>query len=568
MKKIIFALLLSVTTGAYAQKITIKTASGQTMEISCDGIVPAEIHVEGEKVTFKMNNAEVATEIQPQTSSNAADSTAVAEAKADSVNTDEVVAEASDSLLNKSELVEGNSPSLIGSLANGLAEELSPEYKAFNESHENDKPEEALTNLAKGLVGKDNYETLSFFGTLFSGLRFTKDSTFVATYEQRKPKPAWRAYNTVVLSGSFGRNIEGISDAAAEKVSEADYGDDTSNEHKFGGGIELSRVYLKGTEENGKWKPNPLGLALSWGGLVDYSYEKDMGSYFSIMAKAGVQIGHEIAIGVDGLLGGGVTPYNSFYTNGMNHSMVNKSAFCFKYGVKLWGSLNFFKDVYTVIEAQYIRSIKPSSAINDIPKGWEMIVEDFDPSSWSIRLGVGYKFGTPEQLESDKRLRASFGTGYQFAGSQTGMLLAAEIEHLTQVSHSTTLSYGLSVEELFDQKERYASILLSGGFKVQQPDSKWFWGTKLYGGIGDYAVGFTGTVDDFDLNNTAKKLCAKVALQLNGGFKIGRLSEIFGACRLGYHFGKPINVDGLDDVSYINRSGFEADARAGYRFTF
>ena len=50
-------LLLSVMTIASAQKMTIKTASGQTVEISCDGMQPAEIQVEGDKVTFKMNKA-------------------------------------------------------------------------------------------------------------------------------------------------------------------------------------------------------------------------------------------------------------------------------------------------------------------------------------------------------------------------------------------------------------------------------------------------------------------------------------------------------------------------------
>ena len=267
MKKIItLMLLLSATMIASAQKMTIKTANGQTVEISCaGGMVPAEVQVDGNKVTFKMNNAKPTMKIDSAKVTNKA-------SKKDTVN-----------LVNDQQ-------TFAGMLANGLAEELSPEYKAFNEAHANDNPKDVLNNLAKGVIGEEGVKTVNFFSTLFSGLRFTKDTTFVAKYEQRKPKPAWRHYDVLELSGSFGRNIEGVSDAMAEKVSEADYGDDTENEHKFGGGIKYSRVYLKGTETDGKWKPNSLGFGWSWGGLVSYSYEQDMGSYFNTMGKIGVQI--------------------------------------------------------------------------------------------------------------------------------------------------------------------------------------------------------------------------------------------------------------------------------------
>ena len=595
MKKIItLTFLLSATMIASAQKMTIKTASGQVVEISCDGMMPAEVQVEGDKVTFKMNNtaeaateapkAEVAENVKPEADGSAettdASKAEVADEQTEKVEVTEAVTPAETAEENTAEttdstkaevaesLVSGNTPSLWGSLANGLAEELSPEYKAFNEEHANDNPQEVMTNLAKGLVGEEGVETVNFFSTLFSGLRFTKDTTFVPTYEQRKPKPAWRHYDVLELSGSFGRNIEGISDAMAEKVDEKDYGDDTENENKFGGGIKYSRVYLKGSEIDGKWQPNKLGFAWSWGGLLDYSYEKDMGSHISAMGKVGVQIGHDIVIGIDGLLGGGVTPYNTFYTNGVNHSLLKKSAFCLKYGVQLWGSLNFTKDTYTAIYGRYIRSAKPSSAVENLPKGWEMIVEDFDPSSWGVGLAVGYKFGAPQELSTDKRLQSSFSTGYQFIGKQKGMLITSEIERLTKVSHSTSLNYGLSVEQLFDHKERFSSVLLSAGFKVNQPENPWFWGAKLYGGIGDYTVTFSGDAEDASMANASKKLCGKAALQLSGGFKLGKLSELFAACRFGGHIGKSIKLEGLNDSEYGNLNGFEADTCLGYRYTF
>lgn len=580
MKKIItLILLLSATIAVSAQKMTIKTASGQVVEISCDGMMPAEVQVEGDKVTFKMNkNAEAAIEapkaevvenVKPEADEQT-EKAEVTEAVTPAETAEENTAETTDSSKVET-LVSGNTPSLWGSLANGLAEELSPEYKAFNEEHANDNPKEVLTNLAKGVIGEKGVETVNFFSTLFSGLRFTKDTTFVPTYEQRKPKPAWRHYDLIELSGSFGRNINSISDAIADKVDEKDYGDDTKNEHKFGGGIKYSRVYLKGTETDGKWKPNKFGFAWSWGGLLNYSYEKDMGSYISAMGKVGVQIGHDIVIGIDGFLGGGVTPYNTFYTNGINHSLLKKSAFCLKYGVQLWGSLNFTRDTYTAIYGRYIRSAKTSSAVANLPKDWEMIVEDFDPSSWSVGLAVGYKFGAPQELSTDKRLQATLNTGYQFIGKQKGMLIAAELERLTKVSHSTSLNYGLSVEQLFGQNgdsNRYTSVLLSAGFKVNQPENRWFWGAKLYGGVGDYNVSFVGSTAGKEMVSSSKKLCAKAALQLGGGFKLGKLSEIFAACRFGGHIGKSISLQGVDDSVCKNLKGFEADARVGYRYTF
>mgnify|MGYP007069846192 CR=1 FL=1 len=568
--------------------MTIKTANGQTVEISCDGMMPAEVQVEGDKVTFKMNKAEAVAETPKVEAAEVAEPITEAPAEVaevaeendsadtfveiDSVEVDSVDVATTDSLCSDSIADVEQQQSLAGIIANGLMEELSPEYKAFNEEHANDNPQEVLTNLANNLLGEEAVENIGFFSSMFSGLRFTKDSTFVATYEQRKPKPSWQKYTTVVLFGSFGKNIEGVSEALAQKVSEEDYGDDTENEHKFGGGGEVSCHYIKGSFIDGKWQPNPMGFGWSWGGLIDFSYEKNMGAYFSTMGKVGVQIGNDITFGLDALFGAGITPYNSFYTNGFNHGMLNKSAFCLKYGLQLWGSFNFSKNTYTIIYGRYIYSLSPGTALSNLPKDWELVVEDFDPSSWTIGLAVGYKFGAPQDLSTDKRLLGTFSTGYQFAGKKKGTIIAGELERLTRVSHSTWLTYGLSIEQLYGKKEdesdRYLSVLFSAGFKVNQPDKPWFWGAKAYLGAGDCAVGLGGDVDELSLSNTSKKLCAKTALQISGGIKLGKLSEIFGSCRLGFHFGKAIAVEGIENVKYSNLNGFEADARVGYRYTF
>lgn len=559
-------LLLSVMTIASAQKMTIKTASGQTVEIFCDGMQPAEILVEGDKVTFKMNKAEAVAPVEAEVA-DTPQAEVVEAPQAETAVAENLADEAPADSIDYGNIT-------LGTIANAVVEEYSAENAGFNKEYANDTvpdKSELVRNAATQLVGKDAVEKVDFFGSLFKNMRFTKDTTFIATYEKRKPRPLWRTYDIIELSGNLGKDIRNASaDAMAEEINEADYGDDGQNEQKYGGGFKYSHVYIKGKlDENGVWRPNPLGFAWSWGGLIAYSYEKDMGSSFSALGKVGVQIGTDITFGVDALAGCGIAPYGMFLTNEINHTFIQRSAFCMKYGIQLWGSLNFSKDTYTAFFGRYIYSQRPGSG-TDMPRGWEKVFEDFDPSSWTVGLAVGYKFGSPELLSYDKRLQFSTNVGYNFIG-QKGMTISSEIENLTKVSHSTTLSYGLAIEELFsnnENKDKFTSVLLSGGFKVQQPFNKWFWGAKLYAGVGDYNVKFIGQKDDENIENSIKKLSVKTALQLNAGFKISRNGEIFGALNFGYHLGKAIDSEGFDDSSYENLSGFDLGTRLGYKHTF
>lgn len=580
--------LLLVTIGMSAQKITIKTSNGQTVEISCEGMVPSEVMVINDSVVFKIpakGGRDEGTALVAETPEVTAtsDSTAVAivaEETPDSVTT-ALLAELTEQQVDtakvdtlRQNMMSGSEQATLGLAINSLVEEYVPEYAEFNREHQDTKFEsekDAVKTFAKGFLDEDVVETADLLGTLFSGIRFTSDTTFVARYEQRKPKKLLRTYDVIVAEGSFGKNIEGVSDAVAKEVSYDDYGDDTENENKIGAGIQYSHIYISGTETDGQWKPNPMGFAWSWGGILTYSYEQDMGSYVNAMGKAGIQVGQDIAIGVDGLLGCGVTPYNTFYTNYINHSVLNQSTFCLKYGLQLWGTLTYAKDAYTMVYARYIRSVKPKNDFSNLPEGWELVVKDFDPSSWTVGLAVGYKFGAPKELSTDKRLQATVSSGYRLFGKQKGWLLSAEVERFTQVSHSTKLHYGLSVEMLSDNEDSetsYSSVLATAGFTVRQPSNRWYWGTKLYGGVGDYKVIFTGAKADRVIANSTKKLCGKVALQLNSGFKLGKCSNIFAACRFGYHIGKSIQTEGFEELSYDNLKGFEFDLSAGYRFIF
>ena len=568
MKKyLILMLLLLVTAGVSAQKMTIKTANGQMIEISCEGIVPSEVVVINDSVVFKMPQPITEQVMEPI----AEDADSVS---APSFETDMVQETDTTEVDSLKQSYSASGQTLVGALANSLAEEFSPEYAEFNREHANDHPQsekDVLKAVAKEYVNSDVVEAADILTQVFSGLRFTKDTTFVPHYVLRKPKLKWRTYNVIMLDGSFGKNISEVDDNIADRIRVEDYGDDTSVENKFGAGVTFSHVYMRGREVDGKWVPNPTNFAVSWGGMLSYSYENEMGSYVNTMGKVGFQIGRDIALGIDALIGCGITPYNTFYTNGIYHSVLNKSAFCFKYGLQAWGSLNFTKDTYTAVYARYITSVQPASSVGELPEDWEVVLENFNPSGWTVGLAVGYKFGEPTLPSRNKRLQVTLNTAYQLVGKQKGLIVSSEIGRFTQVSPSTSINYGLAVEQMFDYEkvhERYSSVLLSAGFRVRQPNQRWFWGAKLYAGVGDYAMTLVGKREYSKITNSIKKLCAKGALQLSGGLKIGGCNEVFAACRLGGHLGKAIDMDGFDDTSYDNLSGFEMDAGLGYRITF
>jgi hypothetical protein len=564
MKKyILLILLLSVTAVVSAQKMTIKTTNGQKVEISYEGMLPNQVIVVNDSVILKMEAPMVASQATP-----------IAE-EVDSVDTfvqvdsakEENVEEPVDSVITVApKNLSDSNPSTLSLIADAIAEEVSPEYAEFNKLHENDHPsseKEVVKNVAKQFLNEDVVETADFITTLLGNIRFTKDSLFRPEYSLRKPKKLVRAYNLIMLSGSLGQNISSIG-AGGNKVKEEDYGDDLENNQKWGGGIKYSRVYTRGEEVDGEWKPNPLGFGWSWGGLIDYSYEKDMGSYFNIMGKVGVQIGTDIAFGLDALAGYGIIPYNSFYTNGYQHSVMNKSVFGFKCGLELWGSLNFSKSTYTAVYGRYICSVRPKyDGVSD--EDWELVYADFDPSNWTVGMAVGYKFGEPQPLSQEKRLQASINTGFTLTGENEAFI-SAEIGKMTQVSKSTYLNYGLSVETTL--KNNLSSLLLSAGFKVKQPYTSWFWGANLLGGIGQYDVDVVGEKSGTSLETISKKLCAKAALQINTGLSLGKLSEVFAGFRAGYHFGNDLNTEGYDNVSYKNMNSFDLSVLLGYKFTF
>ena len=575
MKKLILMLLLTISAAASAQKMTIKTGNGQTVEISCEGnLKPQAISVASDgTVTLKMGE-----ETTPVTSANVAEADSYVETT-DSLETENPVFYTGEELETdvKSDSLASDSLSTsaaIAAVANAVVEELSPEYAQFNKEHEGTHPgteKELVKRIAKNYVDEDIVEAADLLTQLFGSIRFTKDSTFVPKYAMRKAKPEWRAYDIVELSGNLGKDISSVSDDMATRITEKDYGDDTENEKKYGGGIKYSRTYMRGTIEDGEWKPNPLGFAVSWGGLFSYAYEQDAGSFVNAMGKVGVQIGHDICFGVDALCGVGIVPYKTFITNDINHNTVSKSAWCFKYGVEGWGSLNFSKDTYTAIYGRYITSIRPATGKYELSKGWNVLYEDFDPSCWEVGLAVGYKFGAPEPLKQEKRLRANISTGYNFTGNK-GIFVATEIERFSQVSKSTYLSYGLRVEDAFGSKEKggdMTSFLLSGGFQVCQPYNCWFWGTKLLGGVGEYPVVNIAKQDKYTVKDYATQLCFRTALQLSGGIQLGKGNTIYCGVRVGGHFGKSITFENFEDGTKVeNLSGFDLGASLGYNFTF
>lgn len=559
------------------KKMTIKTGNGQLVEISCEGITPDIIAIGPDgTVTFKLekdsvNNSRLVSAKNEEVIDSIdtfVEVDSLLEAKRvcseDSLVTDTLVA---DDFADSS----SNGQTSIGLIANLIAEEVSPEYADFEKKHEGTHPaseKELVKNIAKKFLNEEDVENADLLLTLFKGLR---DSSFIPNYEQRTPKPSLRTYNIIELSGSLGQNIEELG-SAASKIDADDYGDDTENDRKYGGDIKYSRIYMSGREVDGVWKPNPVGFAWSWGGLFSYSYEKDIGSYVNIMGKVGMQIGQDICVGVDALVGSGLTPYNTFLSDDVNYNLVNKSAWCFKYGVQIWGSLNFSKDTYTALFGRYIYSVKPSGGKYDFSKDWHVVYEDFDPSSWTVGLAVGYKFGAPQPLSQDKRLQASLSTGYCYTGNN-GIVVSAELERLTQVNKSLSLSYGIIAENVFEKRNNVGScsgLLLSCGFQVRRPLNTWFWGAKLLGGVGEYSIVSDVYSSMYSVLNYSKRLCGKGAIQFNTGLRIGKCSALSVSLRAGYHFGVDMEYENLEEMckSSQNLSGFDIATSLGYSLTF
>lgn len=589
MKKTkILMLFLMISMIASAQKMTIKTSKGQVVEVSCEGgMLPDEVKVAPDgSVTFKIAKVLAVPIMEPKIEEDI-DSVDTFE-EVDSLSeikdtlfadniieiTDTLVADKSieitDTLVEDS--LYDSQQSTLGIIANAIAEELSPEYAAFNKEHEGTHPaseRELVKGIAKQFFNEKDVETADAVATVLGSI-FKRDSTFVPTYEKRKPKPLWRTYDIIELSGSLGKNISNINEAMANKLDAEDYGDDAENHQKYGGGIKYSRLYMKGSEVDGVWKPNPLYFAWSLGGLASYSYEHEIGSYVSLMGKVGAQIGSDICIGVDALMGGGITPYNTFLTNDVNYNLINKSVLCFKYGIQFWGSLNFSKDTYTAVFGRYIRSVKPRGGNFSLSNEWELVYEDFDPNSWTVGLAVGYKFGAPQPLSQDKRLQAGIYTGYHLNGNK-GMMISAELERLTQVSHSTSLSYGLSVENVFGHEKtgkNCAGLMLSTGFQVCQPCSSWFWGAKLLGGVGEYPIVNSSKAINCEIKDFSKRLCGRGALQFNTGLKIGKCSSLSCNIRAGYHLGINMDFENFEESQTENIKGFDLSAALGYNFIF
>ena len=108
-----------------------------------------------------------------------------------------------------------------------------------------------------------------------------------------------------------------------------------------------------------------------------------------------------------------------------------------------------------------------------------------------------------------------------------------------------------------------------GGFEVCQPGNKWFWGTKLLAGIGEYPITDIGYADNYRVENISKKPCGKAGLQLTAGFKLGKLSSISAMYRIGGHFSKALNFENIDEDSKTqNTAGIDMMAGLMAAFIF
>jgi len=381
------------------------------------------------------------------------------------------------------------------------------------------------------------------------------------TYGKRKWKwlKNYKSYPTLELSGIFGKDFSQNDDSQeAEAISEDDYGTDTENSFNFGGSARFSQVFVKGRyDENGKFIPNPLNFAWSIGGMFAMDYQKDFGWSYDWLAKVGIQAGTGITLGVDALIGCGITPYAIYSTNYIDYRVINHNQFCFKYGLRAWLSMNYGGNTYTTINAQIVKSVAPSS-VYDHPtgNGWENTFIEFDEGSWQVGFAVGYKFGHYTEV-TDRRLIASLSTGLNLIGKDHASEMLIELEKYNNISPKTDFIYGLGYGTTFG-KNKMSSFVLQVGWR-KYFSSKFSGLAKIYAGLGEYMI--EKYVEDsehrFHMKNSAvKQLSMKAGLQLGASYRFGCVN-LNASLRGGYHFAPEPSTEGYTKVECSGLKGFE-----------
>lgn len=398
------------------------------------------------------------------------------------------------------------------------------------------------------------------------------DSTkYIPQYKQRKWKwlNRYQSYSTLELSGIFGKDF-GENTKGEEDINAEDYGMDPEKPFNIGGSAKFSKVFVPGTyAEDGSFTPNRLNFGWSIGALFALDYQKEYGWSTDFLAKVGIQAGNGITLGIDGLIGGGTSPYAIYSTDGANYRSVVHNQWCFKYGAQVWVSSNFGGNTYTSLFARLVKSVAPNS-IYEHPTArlWENELIDFDEGSWQVGIAVGYKFGYHPDLKS-KRLVATITTGYNLTGPKAPEM-NIELEKLNQVSPKLDFSYGLGFGQSLDEHYLQRFTVNGGWFYRLQPTHKFGYIAKVYAGIGEYMVGkvLLGEDDIFKMQTKDIRQIGIIGgVNLGVGFRF-KCSTIGAAMRVGYHYCPSSEYKGYETVEESGMKGWDVMPNLTYTLNF
>lgn len=428
-----------------------------------------------------------------------------------------------------------------------------------------------VASLVGGLTKTNGEEYVEYYAKKLTEADTTK---YQPVYKQRKWKwlKNYISYPTLEVSGIFGKDFGKDDDAAeAEEISEEDYGANPDKSLNVGGSIKFSQVFVPGRyDANGKFIPNSLNFAWSVGALFAMDHQKDYGWSWDMMAKVGIQAGNGITLGVDGLIGGGSTPYAIYSTNYIDHRVIFHNQWCFKIGAQAWVSMNYGGNTYTSLFARIVRSVAPSSVYNHpTAQGWDNLYVDFDEGSWQVGVAVGYKFGYNSNL-TNRRLIATVRTGYRLTGEEKAAETIIELEKFNNVSEKLDFSYGLAYSTAYGEDE-LQSFMLTGGWRIKPSlQSKFAYLAKFYIGAGEYMVGKRVADKDrnFDMSDASvKQMCAKVGVLLGASYQLGCFNLNAGLYG-GYHYGFDTEYEGYKITESTGLRGFDFMPTVGVGINF
>jgi len=136
-----------------------------------------------------------------------------------------------------------------------------------------------------------------------------------------------------------------------------------------------SIVLVPGHEENGKLRLNKPGFAFNLGMIASFSISDRYGTLVDLMAKAGVEIGHNrpLGAGFDFLIGYGKSPGDVFFYKNIVEdtspsSVVPYTAWGTKIGGQLWikpGLGKNLKKTDVLLFVRFLKAFDPGIMVQD-----------------------------------------------------------------------------------------------------------------------------------------------------------------------------------------------------------